>query len=208
MQQMQRGVWDRMATTPPAVLLDGKTVGIIGMGFIGTRVARAMLGLGARVIATRPPREALPEVAVLPLDDLLRAADVLTLHVPLTETTRGMLGVRELALMKPSATIVNTSRGQVIDEAALYDALREGRLRAAGLDVFVEEPTPADNPLLSLPNVVTTPHIAGMAAEITARQLEATVDNIERYLAGEVPQRLINPALLDAPQLRASQLRP
>jgi phosphoglycerate dehydrogenase-like enzyme len=207
MQQMQRGVWDRMATTPPAVLLDGKTVGIIGTGFIGTRVARAMLGLGARVIATRPPREPLPEVAVLPLDDLLRQADVLTLHVPLNETTRGILGVRELALMKPSATIVNTSRGQVIDEAALYDALREGRLRAAGLDVFVEEPTPADNPLLSLPNVVTTPHIAGMAAETTARQLEATVDNIARFLTGKVPQRLINPELLEMPHLRASQLR-
>lgn len=207
MQQMQRGVWDRLATTPPAVLLDGKTVGIIGAGSIGTRVAMAMLGLGARVIATRPLREPLPDIAVMPLDDLLREADVLTLHVPLNETTRGMIGARELALMKPTATIINTSRGQVIDERALYGALREGRLRAAGLDVFVEEPTPADNPLLALPNVVTTPHIAGMAAETTARQLEATVDNIERFLAGEIPLRLINPELIERPQRRAKHLR-
>lgn len=206
MQQLQRGVWDRMATTPPAVLLDGKTVGIIGVGSIGTRVARAMLGMGARVIATRPSRGPLPDVTVTPLDDLLREADVLTLHVPLNETTRGMIGARELALMKPTATIINTSRGQVIDEAALYDALRQRRLGAAGLDVFVEEPTPADNPLLALPNVVATPHIAGVAAETTARQLEATVDNIARFLAGEVPQRLINPELLDAPHLRAGEL--
>jgi len=207
MQQLRHGAWDRASTHPPAVLLDGKTVGIVGMGSIGTRVARAMLGLGARVIATRAPREALPEVTVMPLDDLLRAADVLTLHVPLTETTRGMIGTRELALLKPSATIVNTSRGQVIDDGALYDALRDGRLRAAGLDVFVEEPTPRDNPLLALPNVVSTPHIAGVAAEITARQLTYTIDNIERFLAGEVPERLTNPELLEAPGLRARQLR-
>ena len=207
MQQLRHGAWDRASTHPPAALLDGKTVGIVGMGSIGTRVARAMLGLGARVIATRTPREALPEVTVMPLDDLLQAADVLTLHVPLTETTRGMIGTRELALLKPSATIVNTSRGQVIDEAALYDALRDGRLRAAGLDVFVEEPTPRNNPLLALPNVVSTPHIAGVAAEITARQLEYTIDNIERFLAGDVPERLINPELLEAPGLRAKQLR-
>lgn len=206
MQQMQRGVWDRSSTNPPAALLDGKTVGIVGMGSIGTRVARAMLGLGARVIATRLPRESLPEISVMPLDDLLREADVLTLHVPLNETTRGMIGARELALMKPSATIINTSRGQVIDEAALSEALREGRLRAAGLDVFVEEPTPRDNPLLTLPNVVSTPHIAGVAAEITARQLAYTIDNIARFLAGEVPLRLINPELLEAPALRAKQL--
>lgn len=210
MQQMRDGVWERISPLSP-VLLDGKTVGIIGMGAIGTRVARAMLGLGANVLAVqrRAGRlgEGLDAVRAVPLDDLLREADVVTFHVPLTDETRGMIGTRELALMKPDAIVVNTARGQVIDEGALYEALRDGRLRAAGLDVFVEEPAAANHPLLALPNVYATPHIGGLAQEINARQVESTLANIERFLAGQRPEKLVNPEVLQGNEARAAHLR-
>lgn len=205
-QGMRDGVWERTATSLQPVLLDGKTAGIIGMGAIGSRVARAMDALGARVLTTRLPRDGATEVTVVPLADLLRESDVVTLHVPLTGETRGMIGSRELALMKPSAVLINTSRGQIIDEEALYEALRDGRLRAAGLDVFQQEPTPADNPLLALDNVYATPHIGGLAKEINARQVEGTLANLERFLAGQVPEKPVNPEILERQQARATHL--
>jgi phosphoglycerate dehydrogenase-like enzyme len=212
MEALRRGVWEREpAAQPQPALLHGKTVGIVGLGNIGSHVARAMLGLGARVIAYQPRLRPLPpdlaSVTLVSLDGLLRESDVVTLHVPLTDETRAMLGPRELALMKPTAILINTSRGKVIAESALYEALRDGRLRAAGLDVFQEEPTPADNPLLKLDNVCATPHVGGAAAEITALQIEATLTNIERFLAGQRPERLVNPEVLDTDQLRAEHLR-
>jgi phosphoglycerate dehydrogenase-like enzyme len=212
MEALRRGVWEREpASQQQPALLHGKTVGIVGLGNIGSHVARAMLGLGARVIAYQPrPRPLPPDLAsvtLVSLDDLLRESDIVTLHVPLTDETRQMIGKRELALMKPTAILINTSRGKVIAEGALYEALRDGRLRAAGLDVFHEEPTPADNPLLKLDNVCVTPHIGGAAAEITALQIEATLANIERFLAGQRPERLVNPEVLESDQLRAEHLR-
>jgi phosphoglycerate dehydrogenase-like enzyme len=211
-EPMRRGVWEREpGSHHPPSLLNGKTVGIIGLGNIGSHVARAMLGLGARVIAYQPrPRPLTPDLAsviLVSLDDLLRESDIVTLHVPLTGESRAMIGPRELALMKPTAILINTSRGKVIDEGALYVALRDGKLRGAGLDVFEEEPTPADNPLLKLENVCATPHVAGAAAEITALQIEATLTNIERFLAGQRPERLVNPEVLGSDQLRARHLR-
>jgi len=211
MQRLRHGVWERTSLSLPPVLLDSKTVGIIGMGAIGTRVARAMIGLGARVIAhQRQPRaleEVLASVTWVSLDDLLREADIVTLHVPLTDETRAMIGLRELSLMKPSATLINTSRGKVIDERALYEALRKGHLRAAGLDVFEDEPTPAENPLLALENVYATPHVAGAAQEIDARQVEGAIANIERFLSGLRPERLVNPGVLKGQRARAAHLR-
>ncbi len=204
------GVWERRTPYEP-VLLEGKTVGIVGLGAIGQHVARAMLGMGARVVATQHRPHPLPAgletVTVLPLDDLLRQADIVTLHVPLTDVTRALIGARELALMKPTATIINTSRGQVIDEPALVAALQAGRLRAAGLDVLAQEPTLPDNPLLRMTNVVVTPHIAGSAREINLRQIEGALANATRFAAGELPQRLINAEMLTQPQLRAQHLR-
>lgn len=205
------GVWERSTPYEP-VLLEGKTVGIVGLGAIGQHVARAVLGMGAQVVATQHRPHPLPAgletVTVLPLDDLLRQADIITLHVPLTDTTRALIGARELALMKPSATIINTSRGQVIDEPALVEALKAGHLRAAGLDVLAQEPTPPDNPLLRMPNVVVTPHIAGAAREINLRQIEGALANAARFAAGELPERLINAEILSQPHLRARHLRP
>jgi phosphogluconate 2-dehydrogenase len=211
MRRLREGLWQRTSPELPPVLLDGKTVGVIGMGAIGSRVARAMTGLGARVIAVqRQPRtraSGLESVTLVPLDNLLRDADVVSLHVPLTAETRGLIGRRELALMKPSATLINTSRGKVVDEQALYEALRDGRLRAAGLDVFAQEPTPAENPLLTLENVCATPHVGGAAKEIEARQIEGTLANIERFLAGQCPERLVNQEVLASGALRAAHLR-
>ena len=203
------GVWERSTPYEP-VLLEGKTVWIVGLGAIGQHVARAMLGMGAQVVATQHRPHPLPAglepVTVMPLDDLLRQADIVTLHVPLTDTTRALIGARELALMKPSATIINTSRGQVIDEPALVEALRAGHLRAAGLDVLAQEPTPPDNPLLRMTNVVVTPHIAGAAREINLRQIGGALSNAARFAAGELPERLINAEILAQPQLRARHL--
>jgi phosphoglycerate dehydrogenase-like enzyme len=212
MQRLRAGLWQRTAPELPPLLLDGKTVGVIGMGAIGSRVARAMIGLGARVIAPQRQARNLGEgspvlgVTLVSLDDLLQASDVVTLHVPLTAETRELIGRRELSLMKPSAALINTSRGKVVDEQALYEALRDGRLRAAGLDVFAQEPTPADNPLLKLENVCATPHIGGAAKEIEARQIEGTLANIERFLSGQCPERLVNPEVLGGRGLRAAHL--
>lgn len=204
------GVWERSTPYEP-VLLEGKTVGVVGLGAIGQHVARAVLGMGAQVIATQHRPHPLPAdlaaVTVLPLDDLLERADIVTLHVPLTSATRALIGARELARMKPSATLLNTSRGQVIDESALVEVLRAGRLRAAGLDVLAQEPTPPDNPLLAMPNVVITPHIGGGAAEINLRQVAGALENAARFAAGDLPHRLVNPELLTQPHLRAQHLR-
>lgn len=205
------GVWDRSTPYEP-VLLEGKSVGVVGLGAIGQHVARAVLGMGAQVVATQHRPHPLPagldSVTLLPLDDLLQQADIVTLHVPLTDDTRALIGARELALMKPTATLINTSRGKVLDEPALVAALQAGRLRAAGLDVLAQEPTPPDNPLLTMSNVVVTPHIGGGAAEINTRQVEGALDNAARFAAGDLPERLINPELLGQPQLRARHLRP
>lgn len=200
MERLRRGEWSRTPGTPPPIQLHGRTVGVIGMGAIGSIVARAVISLGAQVVAlqrqaaTNPPAQ--PGLTWASLDDLLPAVDVLTLHVPLTDDTRGLIGQREFALMKPTAILINTSRGPVVDERALYDALREGRLRAAGLDVFEDEPTAPDNPLLSMEQVYATPHIAGYTAESNTLQIEGTLSNIERFVAGEHPDRVVNPEAL------------
>ena len=145
----------------------GTSVGIVGMGNIGTRVARKWRGaFEAQILAHDPFAPAdrwgdIPHERVATLHDLLPRVDLLTLHLPLTPESRGLIGARELALMRPGAILVNTARGGIVDEAALLDALRRGHLGGAGLDVFAAEPPTADNPLVSLPNVLSTPHAAG-----------------------------------------------
>jgi phosphoglycerate dehydrogenase-like enzyme len=181
------------------------------MGAIGCEVAKRMVAFGTRILAYR--RRPLLEVAILggvgwlPLDDLLRESDVVTVNVPLTEKTEGMIGARELALMKPTCVLINTSRGRVIDERALYEALVEGRLLAAGLDVFQQEPTPTDNPLLKLENVFATPHISGRSVETRLGQIAATMQDITSFLAGRKPRYVINPEILEQGTARAGQLR-
>lgn len=205
--QMRSGIVNRVPPAQGAIGIEGKTVGIIGLGQIGTNAARRFAAAGATIVAHgRHPREepTIPGgVAWLPLDDLLRASDVVVPCVPLSPETERLIGARELALMKPTAVLVNCSRGRVLDERALYEALASRRIRAAGLDVFEQDPVPSDNPLLTLDNVLATPHIAGA----TADQVSGLVENLALFAAGRRPQRLANPQILDLGTARAMHLR-
>ena len=137
-----------------------------------------------RVIAwTMHPDPALG-FTLVDLDELLRSSDVVSLHLRLSDQTRGFLGARELALMKPNAILVNTARGPIVDESAMLDALRSKRLAGAGLDVFETEPLPSGHALLGMPNVVLTPHTAGVTAEALEAGLQMTLDNVRNFLAG------------------------
>jgi glyoxylate reductase/D-3-phosphoglycerate dehydrogenase len=172
--------------------LSGKTVGIVGLGTIGKKVARRVRAFDAQVIyndivrLTEDQEDALGVRFVL-FEELLRAADVVTLHVPLTESTRAMMGARQFGMMKPGAVLINTCRGPVVDEAALHRALGSGQIAGAGLDVMVEEPPAAKHPLFGLDNVIITPHMAGPTWENWPRAFRNSYDNIERVAAGRAP---------------------
>ena len=205
---MADGKWIRDLPGDPPLMLNGKTVGVIGVGAVGSRVARAMTGLGAAVICWQPDTSiALPAGATWgELDTIISSADVITLHVPLLPETIKMIGRRELGMMKPNAVLINTSRGQVVDQSALVEALERRRIRAAGLDVFEDEPLSADHPLRSMPNVIATPHVGGAGIEIAEMQVEGTISNIERFLTGGCPERLVNPEILRDGRARARHL--
>jgi len=202
------GRWALSLPGDEPLMLSGKTIGLVGIGAIGARVARAMIAMDAKVIAYHPdPKKPLPEgVEWVDLDTLVAASDVVSLHTPLTPATTRLIGARQIGLMKPTAILVNTARGGVVDEPALIAALQEGRIRAAGLDVFEEEPLPPNHPLRSLPNVFATPHIAGVAKEVTSRQIEGTLDNIAIFVSGACPERLVNPVILKDGRARARHL--
>ena len=179
----------------------GRTVGIIGYGQIGRRVATMARALGANVMAyARTPRALVEGVTwESDFDRLLAAVDVLSLHCPLTEATRGLIGRRELALMKRTAILINTSRGPVVDEAALIEALTDGTIGAAGLDVFEEEPTPKDNLLLKLPNVFVSPHVGAMTEEALSRMGQSTANQILDFIETRrvIRENLANTAVLE-----------
>ncbi len=175
-----------------------KTVGIIGLGHTGKQVAKRLTGFDTRTIYyTRS--EVSPDVQKdlkaepVPLEELLRESDIVTLHVALTRQTRGMISDRELAMMKPTAFLISTCRGPVVDEKALYRALVDGQIAAAGLDVLEVEPTPKDNPLFGLNNVTITPHMGGLTDEAFERCAAFAYANIGRVMAGETPESLVFP---------------
>ncbi len=173
--------------------IGGCTVGLIGYGNIAKSVEKIVLAMGtepSRVLHTSTRDDGHPGWRSLP--DLLAASDVVSLHLPLTDKTAGMLDRATLALMKPDAVLVNTSRGGVIDEEALVDALRSGGLAAAGLDVFAVEPVAPDNPLLGLANVVLTPHVTWYTADTMRRYLAEAVDNCRRLRDGRDLQNVVN----------------
>ena len=177
-------------TLEPAALdemgeIAGRTVGFVGYGAVPRLLAPIVHAMGAEVVYTaRAPKEdAIGEWRTL--DDLVAEADIVSLHVPLTTETRHLIDADRLATMRPGAILVNTARGDLIDEAALVEALGSGRLRAAGLDVFVEEPVAVDNPLLSLPNVVVTPHLAWLTPETLDRSITVAIENCRRLRDGE-----------------------
>lgn len=172
--------------------LHGKTLGIVGLGRIGKWVAGLAGAFGMEVLAYDPYVSSSEVARLVPLPELLRKSDYVSLHPVLTPETRHMIGGEELSMMKPTACLVNTSRGGVVDEAALVDALRAGRIAGAGLDVFEVEPPELDNPLLSMPNVIATPHALPRTAESQRRCAEMTEESVLRLLDGQLPQYLIN----------------
>ena len=192
-RETREGKWSRGL----GVQLYGKTLGILGLGAVGRQVARMGGALGMRVVAwTYHPDPALATalgVELLGFERVLALADVLSVHVRLTAEATGIIGAREIAAMKRGAILVNTARGPIVDRAALVQALRDGHLAAAGLDVFAVEPVPADDPILSLPNVVLTPHCAGMVQEAILAGLEAAADNVAHFLAGRPAAYVVAP---------------
>jgi phosphoglycerate dehydrogenase-like enzyme len=176
--------------------LHDKTLGVIGLGRLGSRVARVGRAFEMRVLAwsqnLTAERAAEAGATRVDRDELLARSDVVTLHLVLSERTRGLIGARELALMKPSAYLVNTSRGPLVDEAALVRALREGTIAGAGLDVYDEEPLPRDHPLRRLPNTVLTPHLGYVTEETYRVFYGQALEDVEAFLRGQ-PTRVLRP---------------
>jgi phosphoglycerate dehydrogenase-like enzyme len=164
--------------------LGGKTVGLVGFGAVPAVLAPVLAAMGCRVIYTATAAKNLP-YEYRDLNGLLAEADVVSLHVPQTTDTAGMIGAAALSRMKPGAVLVNTARGGLVDEAALVAALRSGHLGAAGLDVFAQEPTPPGNPLFSLENVVVAPHVAWVTGGTFERSFATAAENVRRLAAGE-----------------------
>jgi len=160
----------------------GRTVGLVGHGDIARRLEPVLTAMGATVLHTSRTPDG---PAWRPLDDLLAVSDVVSLHLPLTDETRGVLDARRVALLRPTAVLVNTARGGLVDQAALTAALAGGRLAGAGLDVFADEPIAPDDPLLRLPNVVLTPHVAWLTVETLARCLALAGEQCRRLSLGE-----------------------
>jgi phosphoglycerate dehydrogenase-like enzyme len=194
-QAMRAGRWQ----TGQGVGLYGKTLGIIGLGRIGSRVAHMAQAFGMRVLATgftlTAERAMAHGVRMAALEDLLARSDVVSIHLRLSERSDKLIGRQELRLMKPTAYLINTARGPIVDEAALIEALRHRRIAGAGLDVFAQEPIEPSNPLLQLDNVVCTPHIGFVTQETYEHMLGGAVENIVNYLEGN-PTNVRNPQVL------------
>ncbi len=198
---VRRGRWtassDFCYWDTPLTELVGKTMGILGYGRIGKATARLAAAFGMNVIAhdpASPPTSIADGIRFVDIDNLFRESDVLSLHCPLTDATRAIVSRDRLGLMKPGAILINTSRGPLIDEQALADALRSGALRGAGLDVLSVEPPPAANPLLREPRCFITPHVAWASREARERLLRGVVENIRAFLTGH-PQNVVNSPL-------------
>lgn len=197
-ERTREGHWGQMEMFGMGVReLQGKVFGILGMGRIGQEVAARARCFGCSVVYHDPrrlaaERETELNVSYREMGDLIRESDIVSLHVPLTLQTEKLIGEAELAMMKPGAILLNLARGEVVDEAALAEALASGRLSGAGIDVFSEEPINASNPLLNAPNVMLSPHIAGTTDESRGRMMEMTLANIQRVLKGEKPLNVVN----------------
>lgn len=200
-REVRSGGWDVFAACGKNQRIDGQTLGIVGFGKIGQAVARRAAGFGLNLVGYDPY---LPESAMKPLgarkaelDELLRTSDLVSLHVPLSAATHHLIDENRLRLMKPTAFLVNTSRGGLVDLAALTVALQKGRLAGAGLDVFEKEPPAKDDPLLSMPNVIVSPHAGfysqGSLIDLHTRQAK----QVAAVLAGQRPDNLLNPAVLE-----------
>jgi len=184
-RELREGRFHINALRPVSRELCGLTIGYVGMGRIAHAVAARLAGFGTCGLYFDPDVAEAGEIRRVPLATLLAEADIVTLHVPLTPDTRRMIGARELAAMKPGAYLVNTSRGALVDEAALVSALESGHLAGAALDVFEQEPMPAGHPLSRLANVTLTPHISAGTRDALATKMRALFANVERFYRGE-----------------------
>lgn len=181
--------WDSALTE-----LAGKTMGIVGLGNTGMATARIAVAMGMKVVTlTSKSADTLPEgITPTPLDDVLASADVVSLHCPLTPSTRHLINAASIAKMKPSAILINTGRGPLVDEQAVADALNGGRLAAFGADVLSQEPPRGDNPMLSARNCFLTPHIAWATLEARTRLMSTATENVRQFIAGEPVANRVN----------------
>lgn len=193
-----------------AHMLKGRTIGLVGFGRIGQAIAARLQNWNVHILAYSPrigEKALFPGVRPAGLDDLLRQSDVVCIVCALNDETRGMIDARRLRLMKPTAILVNTSRGAIVDETALYEALKEKRIAKAALDTFVVEPLPHDSPLRTLDNVVLTPHIVGHTLDAIEAGHRNLIEGIERALRGEPPPYVRNPEVLPAWRSRWSAVK-
>ena len=186
----------RKGESPPAEArgseLYGKTLGIVGFGQIGSHLGKVARGMGMSVLVYDPFIQPVEGFNFVKLEELLRKSDFVSLHCPLIPETRHLIGEKELALMKPSSYLINTSRGGVVDEPALVEALRQRKIAGAGLDVVENEPVSADNPLLSLPNALVTPHALARTWESITKVSDMVQESIYDILRGTMPQYALN----------------
>ena len=192
--QMRQGRWLKTEMRPQCYMLNGKTVGLLGIGNIARQVAAMMRGFSVDVIyydihPLSPEQEAKLNVRYVDFDTLVRQSDILSVHVPMTASTKGMIGAQQLRSMKPSSILINTARGGVIDEPALVEALKSGQIRGAGLDSYAVEPIEKDHPLLRLENVVLTSHNGGGVIDNVLHVTEHAYANIVRHVNGEPQQK-------------------
>jgi len=198
MNKLKNGAW--RLPSPGIRELDGQTIGIVGLGAIGKEVARLARGLRMLILAYDPyvdqNQAEVIGAKLVGLDELLRESDYVTLHAMLTEETGQLINEKRLKLMKKEAYLINTARGGLVDESALIKALKSGIIAGAGLDVFKNEPPQQRNPLLTLPNVVVTPHMAGWSEEALFRELKEAAIEIKLVLEGKIPRYPLNPEVL------------
>lgn len=194
---VKMGLWPQLELYRGKVFeLFDKTIGLVGFGYVGQAIARIAKGFNMRVLYYRRRRLAVQDEQALGvnyacLEDLLQESDIVSIQVPLTPETKGLIGQRELGLMKRDAILINVSRGAVINEDALIEALLAGKIAGAGLDVFAMEPLSPDHPFLKMDNVILTPHMGGAAQEAVQRTLSAAITNILRVATGEKPYNLV-----------------
>jgi glycerate dehydrogenase len=195
-EDVRSGLWQQADQfclfTRPVNDLHGSTLGLVGYGSLGRGIQKLAEAFGMRVLIAEHKTTAMPREGYTPFDTVLREADVISLHTPLTPETRHMISTREFGLMKPSALLINTARGNLVDEAALIEALQSGRIGGAGFDVLAVEPPREGNPLLDLdlPNFILTPHVAWSSREAMQTLADQLVDNIEAFVAG-TPRNLV-----------------
>jgi glyoxylate reductase len=187
----------------------GATIGIVGAGRIGYAVAKRAKGFNMKIlyydVVPKPEMEKELNAKRVDLDTLLKEADFVSIHVPLTKETYHLINAEKLRLMKKTAYLINNARGPVVDEKALYEALKEGWIAGAGLDVFEQEPTPVDNPILKLDNVVVAPHISSASHETRSKMAEMVANNLVAFFEGRKPPNLVNPEVMKVRPLPKSQ---